>query len=332
MAYTNTHRLPLPIVAWLANDEYDHDDNVVSVTSFIKPLREIILTSRIKQNASLLQRIGDNNQDVMNMLKSRLGTAMHSAIERTWKSEKLPEILMQIEGMSKKDVDRLVVNPTEEQLNVKGAIPIYVEHTMYKEHDGFTFRGTADCIFKGTLMDFKKTSVRSYTDPNKDYKYALQGSMYRWIDPVLITKDYMLIIEVYDDWTQGKANSPDYPPAPIIVKTIPLKDPAENEDYVNDKLDDLEDFDNAKDHKIPLCNDVELWRKGKEVWKYYSKSSSKRASKVLHSQEEADQYLASKNNVGYVQRIPDKVRACKYCDARFICQQYQQHLINGEIA
>lgn len=38
-------------------------------------------------------------------------------------------------------------------------------------------------------------------DAAKDVKYQLQGSIYRWAMPEIITEDEMDIIEMYDDWS-----------------------------------------------------------------------------------------------------------------------------------
>lgn len=100
--YSNRTELPLPIAVWLAHDTYDRTEAGLSATSLMKSVRQVILTKRVPP--------GLGEVDVSGMIKSRIGTAIHDAIERAWLSDKLPEILASL-GVSDKVVKRFMVNP-----------------------------------------------------------------------------------------------------------------------------------------------------------------------------------------------------------------------------
>ena len=83
--YSNLTNLPLPIAAWLAHDTYDREAAGISATTLMKPTRQIILSKRLPP--------GEGITDISGMIKSRIGTAIHDAIERAWISEALPQTL-----------------------------------------------------------------------------------------------------------------------------------------------------------------------------------------------------------------------------------------------
>lgn len=325
MAYSNRNDLPLPLAIFLAADAYDHNEDVVSVTKFIKPLRELILAERVT-GKQLIQR----EADVLDQLQSRLGTATHAHMENVLKDDKLRNAALEALGIPQKTRDKIVVNPADLKA---GQIPLLSEYTGYKEHQGFVFRGTADIIFNGRLADIKQTTTYSHVDANKDKKYGMQGSMYRWIMPKLITENIMDIYEIYINWERFKAlQQAAYPQNRIHVKNIPLMEPRETERYVNGKVKLIDDLYNAKDEDIPECTDEELWR-SPSVFKYY-----KDPNKTERSNGNFDNYadaLAKKhanNDVGIIKEVKSTVRACLYCDAFPVCEQAKRLQQAGEIA
>ena len=47
--YANTTGIGLSVAVWLADDDYDHDDDpkAISATSIIKPIKQLILPNEI---------------------------------------------------------------------------------------------------------------------------------------------------------------------------------------------------------------------------------------------------------------------------------------------
>lgn len=325
--YTNDADLPLSIAVWLATDNYNHDDSVVSVTKLIKPLRELILTDRVDHNNAIQLSV-----DVMSMLKSRKGTAVHESIEKAWKSDRLDEVLGLL-GYPAKTAKNIILNPDPTKKLPKGKYGVYTEYTAYKDFDGLEFRGSSDFIFLGRLTDFKNTSTFGFVDEYKDSMYQLQGSIYRWMSPEIITDDTMDIVQMYDDWSKvGYLRSPDnYPPNPIMVKKIPLLTIRETEKYIRNKIKMIDELYDSPQSEIPECNDQELWRKP-PVYKYYKNPQSKsRSTKNYDDYGDAVKHYKADGEVGVIDTVKSKVVACRFCAAVSVCEQAKSYLDSGQL-
>lgn len=323
MALTNQFNLPLPIAVFLASDSYNHNDDVVSVTKFIKPIRELILTDRVDQT-----KIYVPPDDVMNQYKSRVGTSIHHYIEHIWLNKELRDQALTNLGIPAKTIEKIVVNPDKV---AKGHIPVYVEHTGFKDVNGYMFRGTADVIFNGRLGDYKKTSPMSFKDTAKDKKYALQGSLYRYIMPDKIKDDRMDIYEMYEEWNRYQAISENYPPAQVVTKEIQLMDLGQTDRFVKGKIKMIEELYEAPQSDIPECDDEDLWRKP-PVFKYYKNPEKRERSNAnFDNYQEAMSRKNADGNVGIVVEVKSKVVACKYCAAMPVCDQAKRYAASGEL-
>ena len=323
MEYSNNHNLGLPIAVVLAADGYNHNDDVISVTQLIKPLRELILTERVRN-----LNVPTADPDVINMYKSRVGTAIHAYAESVWLNEELRNAALVSLGIPKKTIEKIVVNPEEVK---KGQLPVYVEYTGYREILGYEIRGTADVIYFGRLGDYKKTSPLSYKDQAKNYKYSLQGSIYRWIMQDKIEEDTMSIFEMYEEWTPYKASDPNYPPAQVVEKVIPLLSLTDTERYIKNKIKELNKYFDVPDSEIPECSDEELWRR-KPVFKYYKNPNSKtRSTGNFDTYEEAFARKEADGHVGIIEEIKSKAVACRFCPAFPICEQAKRLEQTGQL-
>lgn len=54
MQYTNTTNIPLPLAVFLATDDYDYQPDTISVTTLLKPIKQIILGRRLEKKIDLL--------------------------------------------------------------------------------------------------------------------------------------------------------------------------------------------------------------------------------------------------------------------------------------
>ena len=321
--FTNGTNISLPMAVMLAADGYNHNEDVISVTQLIKPLRELILTDRISK-----LNVPTSDPDIISMYKSRVGTAIHAYAETVWLNEDLRNKGLDALGIPKKTRDKIVVNPEKVK---KGELAVYVEKTGYREILGYEIRGTADVIFFGRLGDYKKTSPLSYRDSAKNHKYALQGSIYRWIMHDLIIEDNMSIFEMYDEWTAFKTNDPNYPPAQVVEKNIPLLSLRDTEKYIKDKINSLNKYFDAPDDEIPECTDADLWRR-KPVFKYYKDPTKKaRSTGNFDTYEEAYARKSADGNVGVIDEVKSKAVACRYCPAFPICQQAKRLEQSGQL-
>ena len=154
MELTNNTNIPLSLAVWLAADEYDHqnDTNIISATSLLRPIKAIILA---RQNSEL-----NKSADISSLIPSRMGTALHSAIEKSWENENLYDILESL-GYHKEIIEKIVINPDPKTVS-SDQIPIYMENRVNKEIGGYIISGKYDFVMNGVLEDFKSTGTYNY--------------------------------------------------------------------------------------------------------------------------------------------------------------------------
>lgn len=317
MNITNNTNIPLPLANWLVSDNYDYvsDDKYISVTSLLKPVKQIILSKRVDSDKL--------SCDVEEFISRAMGTALHDSIEKSWLnnySKNLKKL-----GYSENLIKRIIVNPTPEQLqSIDNPIPIYLEQRSMKELNGWKIGGKFDMVAEGVVNDYKSTSVYSWIHDNKTRDYQLQGSIYRWLNPDKITDDYIRINFIFTDWQKvNSLSDPNYPKSRLQYKDIPLLSLEETERFISSKLAQLDKYMNSPEIQIPECSEEELWRSpGK--YKYYldPNKTSGRSTKNFDNQMEANKYWKiDKQGKGIVIYAPGEVKRCQYCSAASICKQ-----------
>lgn len=313
---TNHENIPLSLAVWLANDDYDYDDTTISATQLMKPLRQIILPSRIKEPTP---------EDISARIASAMGNAIHNDIEHSW-LDNYEENMKKL-GYPKRVIDSVVINPDPKNVT-EDDIPIYLERRGTKKLKGYTISGKLDFLAMGTLEDFKSTSTYKYTSTSGDRDYVLQGSIYRWLMPDIITDDILRINFIFTDWKKADSmRDPNYPKNKVARREFNLMPIAETEKWLKEKIDLIVKYQNAPEPDIPHCTDEELWRSD-TVWKYFGKRENKRASKTFTDAASAYAHLQEKGK-GVIDEVKGEVKACRYCAAFSACTQKDKYLREG---
>lgn len=316
MSFINQNNIPLPLAVWLAYDGYDYqeDPNAISATSLLKPTKQLILAARVPQK--------DQVEDIVNRVASSMGSAIHEHIEVAWHNY---EDSMKALGYPQRVIDKILLNPTKEQVKADpDCIPVYMEQRAFKKVGKWKVSGKFDFVAEGRVEDFKSTSTFAFMNDSKDEDYILQGSIYRWLNPEIITDDKMRINFIFTDWSKANTfSNPKYPKAKVASKEFTLRSVMETDRFVSDKLIALETLWDKPEEEIPECTDKELWR-SETKWKYFSKPDAKRATKVFDNPLEANQHLAAKG-VGIVKEFKGQVKACAYCPAVTVCKQKDKY-------
>lgn len=321
--YSNVSSVPLSLAVFLATDHYDHNDdpNTISATTLIKPVRQIVLSARVPET--------ENVVDLTSMVSSRMGTAIHDGIERAWKEHHATALSAL--GLPKRVISQIRINPKPEELQ-DGIIPIYMEQRSSRKVEKYTISGKYDFVGDGRLEDFKSTSVYTAINHTNDEKYSWQGSIYRWLNPKIITQDEMAIQFIFTDWSAAKARADaNYPQKRIQQRIIPLKSYQETDAYVLRKIRDIERYWHADEKDIPLCTDEDLWRTTPEFKYYKNPTKMTRSTKNFETYQEAHQRFMEDGQVGVVVEKPGKVTACKYCAAFSVCTQKDTLVASGDL-
>lgn len=323
--YANVSEVPLALAVFLASDNYDHnpDPDTISATTLLKPLRQIILPSRIAP--------GDGLRNLADMMANRMGAAIHDGIEKAWVTNHLPA--MQALGLPKRVIDRVSINPPDSSLT-DDMIPVYLEQRLSRKFGKWTVTGKFDFIGEGMVQDFKSTSVWTYKNQVNANKYIEQGSLYRWLDPKKITQDRMQIHYIFTDWKGAMQKSdPSYPPKRFHTQTFDLMGLPETNTFIGNKLKLIDQYWDAPEEEIPLCNDDELWR-SEPQFKYYKSGNvnAARSTKNFESRQDAVIYMSTQaGGVGAIKEVPGQVTACKYCPAFQACTQKNDLINSGDL-
>lgn len=320
--YTNQEQIPLALAVFLAQDGYDHEEDVISATTLLKPVRQVVLAKRVPAEERLV--------DIAGRVASTIGTAIHDAIERAWKSDNLEQCLKEL-GYPTRVAQRVKVNPTPEEV-AAGCIPVYMEQRAHRMVMGYKISGKFDFIGDGSVQDFKSTSTYTYINQTNKDKYPLQGSIYRWLNPEIVTQSYMYIHYIFTDWSGAKAKSEkDYPKSRVLSQKFPLLSIEETDLFVRQRVAAIHTNMHLAEDLLPLCTDAELWRK-ETVWKYYKDpTKTTRSTKNYDSKSEAFARFAADGAVGSVREVKGTVMACKFCDAFSVCTQKDRLIADGSL-
>ena len=314
MSFTNLNDVPLALAVWLVSDNYDgHSkrDKYISVTSLLKSVRQIVLTNRVKQAGTNL------TNDVMDQVSSSIGSAIHDAVERSWIKD-YKGALHKL-GYPKHIIDRVKINPTEDELT-EGTLPIYIEQRVEKTINGWVVSGKYDFIVDGQIQDLKTTGTYSWTKGKNDNKYIMQGSMYKWLNPTIITKNTMAVNFVFTDWDAFTTRD-NYPKSRIESKTLDLLSVFATEEFIKTKLEEIDFYLDKPESEIPLCNSEDLWL-SESTYKYFKKGVvGDRSTRTFDSYKEAQERLISDGSTGIIVEHKGKAKACAYCPASSICSQ-----------
>lgn len=318
MQYTNKDDVPLSLAVWLAHSDYDFipDEKSISATSLLKPVRQVVLERSISSS--------NKQKDILDSLAAVYGSSLHAAIENAWTSDKLPQTLASL-GMTQKVIDRVKVNPIEPE---EGDINVYVEKRAERSISGYKISGKFDLVINGHLYDNKSTSVWTYIYKSRQDDYIKQCSIYKWLNPDIITDDTFSINYIFTDWSKSDAvikAKNGYPQKRLIEENFPFMSQVETENFIQAKLADIDKYIGfTTQTDLPECPESELWCSD-TVYKYYANPKNRtRATKVFDTAAEANSYMNQKGK-GEVVRAIGKPRRCLYCDCYDICLQRRKY-------
>lgn len=302
MIITNKSNLPDPFVQAVSK-EYTYKEKRYSVTTLLNSEREIILKRRYNDQIE---------SDVSDMIWAIFGTAVHSVLENSNKSENLL---------------------TEQYLS----IPITLS-----DGDVYTLSGLCDLFDtdKGEVIDYKVTST--FKALKKDFEdYRMQGLMYCYMirktnfgteaEPKYYKPRRAVFYMVLRDWQRSKAKfDKEYPQSQVVKVSFMFNnsDFEWMEQWLVNKFDKIKEAEQLADHDLPMCSDKDRW-KNPDVYAVMKKGR-KSALRLLNSEQEANEYMASKGG-DYVELRKGSDRKCEggYCNACRFCDFWNKNYKNG---
>ena len=329
--FSNKEKISLSLAVWLAEDQYDHvaDPMHISATALLKSPKQIVLAGRVPAPSPGTAIDDLMLEDISDRVSSAMGTALHNGIENAWRHN-YQQSLRDL-GYPERVIERIILNPKPEDL-VENSIPVYLEKRVEKKLGPFRISGKFDIVIDGQLDDYKSTGVYSFMTGTNDNKYRLQGSIYRWLNPELITNSFMNIQYIFTDWSKLRASieaEKGYPKSRVVTHLIELMSIEETERWIKSKLQAVWDIKDLPENKMPDCTPEDLWQKP-AVYKYYKNpENTKRSTANFDDYYLANERLVADGSIGIIKEVAGQVKACEYCAAFEVCQQKEIYLANN---
>lgn len=325
----NSSNIPLSMACWLASNTYDFKpkENSLSATDFNKSIRQLILRNRINADADYCSK---ELTDISTLVKSKMGTAIHDAIERTWLDNNLRDRALDNLGYPESVRNRIKVNPKPEDIE-PDTIPVYMEIRKEIEIDGYTISGKFDFAAEGKLSDFKTTGTWKWNKLDKaDKDYRTQGSIYRLIHKDILSEDWLEIVFLFTDWSANKAkNDRNYPQAPCVPHQVSLMNEQETTNFIRGFIADLEKYKHTPEPDLPECTPDQLWQ-DEPIYKYYKNPDKlTRATKVFPDIYQAQQQFIKDGAKGIVKTVYGEAKCCHFCPAFNACTQKDKLIESG---
>lgn len=221
MRITNKENLPLPFVR-TAEEEYEIKPKRYSVTTLLKPVREILLNRR---------HADEIEQDCSDMVWLLFGKSVHAVLEKY------------SEGANEFAEEKLSVE-LENGYTVSGIIDLYdidkAEVVDYK---------TAS-VWKAVYKDYEDWRKQGLM-----YAWLLHknGLPCKSVFFYAILKDWSK--------TKAKADS-SYPQSAILRVSWSIDDLTEIDEYIRAKIDEIIYYEDKQDNELPLCSTEDRWNDG----------------------------------------------------------------------
>lgn len=283
MKITNIANLPTPFVR-MAEREYEPTPKRYSVTTLLKPVREILLNRRYNKEIE---------QDCSEMIWMLFGQAVHSILEKY------------ADGASEFAEEFLTVN-LESGYTVSGIIDLY----DMKEKKVVDYKTAS--VWKVMFKDFEDWRKQGLC-----YAWMLRknGLACDKVEFYAILKDHSKTKAKFD---------PDYPKLPVYKVEFEVTDEsiAEIDKFINDKINELAKYEDKPDSELPLCSAEDRWNSGDKF--AVMKKGRKAALRVLESREEAELYQNEKGGDYIEYRKGEDKKCEQYCTCCTKCDYYKK--------
>lgn len=344
MLLTNKKNLnELLVKAIQKSEQYsgDGEHRDYSITELINPTRIVLLNKRHK-----LELVEDVSEKIFKVL----GTLTHLLLERANESDIIWTVTQRLRNIVN-NIDNITGNIKENIISAlfddidfddlvnKIKNDRYVCEKRYKitTSTGKVISGGIDLFDRVTkrIEDWKLTSVftwiyRNRPGSRKD-EWTKQLNMYRYL---MMKNGYdvneLKINMIFRDFSRSKSKyEHDYPDEieEMNIEILPIE---VVESFIEDKVNEIEKYNNVTDDELPVCTPMERWQ-GKDTWAVMKKTN-KTASKVCFSYSSAEEYINSTvadnnklkmSDFRIEKRSATPIRCLDFCGCREYCKFYK---------
>lgn len=300
ISYTNSAGLPDVLVEWLMEDKYDgysSNPNSFSATSLIMSHKKSVLSNAVRASMDIQVDV-----DVLTLMASKRGTAVHDSIE-------------------------LFISQNQDDMpHIKAEERHY--RTIHVDGVECTVSAKFDCIIGDEIYDWKNCSVYVHTDAKKHREWIEQLSINRWVlQHKYVLKPIGTIVAFFNQFSQEQANKNapfNYPAFSVQPYNFELMSYEETEAFIVQRIQERRAIATVADANAITCTPADLWTENGE-YKYFSKATNTRATKVSSNLAELRKLVKEKGGI-IIEPMP---KACAYCLGRATCDQYAGFISRG---
>ncbi len=282
MIITNNMDLPAPFVR-MAEDHYEIKPKRYSVTTLLKPVREILLGRRYNDVIE---------QDCSDMIWALFGQATHAVLEKysVGKTEFAEEKLEY---------------KLENGYTVSGVIDLY---DMEKSEVVDYKTASVWKVIKRDFDDWRKQGLM--------YAWLLRKNG-------LPCDNVIFYAILKDHSASKAKREADYPKSNIFKYEFPITDAAVSEidGFIRDKIDEIIANEDKPDDELPLCSPDDRWNDGDKF--AVMRKGRKTALRVLDSENEAELYKMNNGGDYIEKRTGEDMKCNDYCRCCTKCGYWQ---------
>jgi len=202
------------------------------------------------------------------------------------------------------------------------------EERLFSSVNGKIISGGVDLYEAKTISDFKFTSVYSYIYRSRMKEWSQQLNIYSYLyQKAGFSVEKLQIIAVFRDWSRIKRKFEKKYPKQIEIIPIKVWPIAETEQFISDRLHQIQIALKAPDDQITCCTATERWQ---DPTRYaVMKKGNKRALRVFDTMEQAELLISfhkDKKKLSVETRESEPKRCLDYCRVNRFCNFYQQYM------
>jgi len=202
------------------------------------------------------------------------------------------------------------------------------EERLFAKVNGKIISGGVDLYEDEIISDFKFTSVYSYIYRSRMKEWQQQLNIYSYLyQKAGFPVEKLQIIAIFRDWSRIKRKFEKKYPKQIEIIPLKMWPLAEVEQFISDRLHQIDLALKASDNQIPCCNASERWQ---DPTKYaVMKKGNKRALRVFDTTDQAKLFISfhkDKKKLSIETRESVPKRCMDYCRVNKFCNFYQQYL------
>jgi len=202
------------------------------------------------------------------------------------------------------------------------------EERLFAKVNGKIISGGVDLYEEDIISDFKFTSVYSFIYKNRMKEWKEQLNIYAYLyQKAGFAVKKLQIIAIFRDWSRIKYKFEKRYPKQIEIIPIKMWPLAETEQFISNRLHQVELALKASDDQIACCTATERWQ---EPTRYaVMKKGNKRALRIFDTPDQAKLFISfhkDKKKLSIETRESEPKRCLDYCRVNKFCNFYQQYI------